>query len=108
VQAPPPALEEQPFPRNPQHPRGFLDAPVDAIERALTIVCSRICTAAGSGWSMRARTSGSAAGMAGIVRREVWISVESCPRQRRLAPHRFMLAASFERGATIAHHDGSG
>jgi hypothetical protein len=35
VQAPPPALQEQPFPRNPQHPRSFLDAPVGAIERAL-------------------------------------------------------------------------
>jgi hypothetical protein len=35
VQAPPPALQEESLPRNPEHPRGFLDAPVAAIERAL-------------------------------------------------------------------------
>jgi hypothetical protein len=35
MQAPPPALQEQPFPRNSQHPRGFLDAPVGAVKCAL-------------------------------------------------------------------------
>jgi hypothetical protein len=44
----------------------------------LTIVCSSSWTAAGSGWSMRTRTSGSRVAVAGMVRRDVWISDESC------------------------------